>query len=125
MPRNLLTTIVYVMIGLAVIGLLFQLFSNPGGFITGLLISIGITVALISLLYIFFFKSRTNSTEAKKYRQAVKQSKNKYKKNFQTSTVNRERKQQTSSPIKRRKHRRTSHLRVIDGNKSKNKKAGL
>lgn len=57
----------------------------------------------------------------KKYKQAVKQSKVKYKQYSSASshTTNTNKKQ--TAQLKKKRNRRAPHLRVIDGNKSKGK----
>ncbi|SHF60167.1 SA1362 family protein [Ornithinibacillus halophilus] len=124
MGRNAFTLIVYAMIGLAVVGLLFSLLNDAAGFFGNMLISLGIGLAICAVVYLLFFRNRTTtSSDTRKYKQAVKQSKAKYKQNYQnasTSTVNQQRKQ--TNPLKKKSHKRPRHLRVIDGNKSKRKK---
>lgn len=119
--RNKLSWIIYVIIGLAVIGLFSQLFKNTVSFFTSIFIMIGVALVLYGIVYfVFLKKSPTNSDEMKKYKQAVKQSKSKYKtknqSNFKVISKNK------TQPTKRRKSkRRPTHLRVIEGNKSKGK----
>mgnify|MGYP007130878382 CR=1 FL=1 len=114
----------YFIIGIAVIGLFSILIKNP----SSLLITLFTTVIVAFLIFLLVnallnrsmqgrsTNGRSNS-DMKKYRQAVKQSKQKYnqgaKANFSTSPA--PYKQQTKQKIKRR---RPTHLRVIDGKKS-------
>lgn len=117
--RNKLSVGVYIIIGLAVIGLISQLFTNTANFLTQIFIMIGVGVAIFAAIYFLFLRNSNsnNADDMKKYRQAVKQSKRKYtKKN--APTVN---KGQHSRPGAKKVHRQVSHLRVIEGNKSKRK----
>lgn len=73
---------------------------------------LGIGVAIFAVFFLFLSKGRDNDDEMKKYKQAVKQSKIKYNR-----TSNKPRQ---TRPVKI-KNKRASHLRVIEGNKSKRK----
>ncbi len=81
---------------------------------------LGFAVAIFALLYFIVNRSRGSSDEMKKYKQAVKQSQSKYQ---QAAP-----KKPTPAPLANRKtdrsrkgKRRPTHLRVIEGNKSKTK----
>lgn len=121
MGRNKFSIIIYMIIALAVIGIVSQLFNDPIIFLKDIFMIIGVGVVLFSIVYFILFRNRSHSSssEMKKYKQAVKQSQQKYKpKHVQQSTKN----QQKKSPYSKRKaSRRASHLRVIDGNGDKSK----
>lgn len=77
---------------------------------------LGMGLVLFAAIYFLFFRNR-GTDETKKYKQAVKQSKRKYKR--QTQAV----KTRTQPVVTKSKFKkRPSHLRVIDGNKTKKKK---
>ncbi|GAA0443556.1 hypothetical protein GCM10008983_21000 [Lentibacillus halophilus] len=120
MIRGKFSLVVYAIIGLAIIGIITQLFTNTASFLMSILTMIGLAVVVFAFVYfIFFRKSSASSSDAKKYKQAVKQSKSKYsqkqpKPNDTTS-------KQQSPTTKKKTNKRASHLRVIDGNKSKRK----
>lgn len=120
MVRNKLAVLVYIIIGLAGIGIVSQLFTNTASFITNVFLMIGISAAIFAAIYFFFFRNRSSSNEMKKYKQAVKQSKAKYKQ--QSNPLKPSVKKQVQ-PLKSKKSaKRATHLRVIEGNKSKGKK---
>ena len=118
--NSIMKYIIYGIVGLAALGLIIQLFSNTTGFLLNILGSIIIGLAIFGLIYYFVLGGRNKSTDAKKYKQAVRQSKSKYAQNQQTTIL-----KQQPNPLKKKTKKRPSHLRVIDGNKSKRKKAGL
>ncbi|WP_246187537.1 SA1362 family protein [Ornithinibacillus caprae] len=118
---NKLSTFIYIIIGLAAIGLISQLFTNTVDFLLNILIMVGFGAAIFAVVYFLFLKKRAPSTDMKKYKQAVRQSKTKYKQN---TSMNMKPSQHRSQqvPIKKKIKKRPNHLRVIDGNKSKRKK---
>lgn len=120
MNNRVVTTLIYAVIGLAIIGVISQLVTNTISFITSLFIMIGMGVAIFAVIYFLFIKRRTPN-ETKKYQQAVKQSQSKYK----THTTGPRRSSQKPQPTQKKKkaRRRPTHLRVIDGEKSKKKRA--
>jgi Tfp pilus assembly protein PilO len=122
MSGNKIATLVYIIIGLAVIGLISQLFTNTIGFLTNIFVMLAVGLAIFGVIYFVFLRKKSPSTDAKKYKQAVKQSKAKYKSQNtnRPATV----KNKKTQPVQSRKklHKRASHLRVIDGNKSSNPK---
>ncbi|WP_284140375.1 MULTISPECIES: SA1362 family protein [unclassified Virgibacillus] len=122
MSGRKLSVIVYVLIGFAAIGLMSQLFSNTTGFLFSLLKSIFIGLLIFGLIYFLFLKNRVSSSDAKKYKQAVKQSKQKYKQKKPSSKAKTIQQQPIKPQAKKKNTRQTSHLRVIDGNKTKRKK---
>ncbi|GAB4073480.1 hypothetical protein GCM10028778_09830 [Barrientosiimonas marina] len=111
--------VVYVIIGLAVIGVITQLFSNAASFFTTVLTMVGFGVVVSGLLYFLLFRKKQSSNDAKKYKQAVKQSKAKYSQQQQTPPATSKDSQRFG--IKRKPTKQKSHLRVIDGSKSKRK----
>lgn len=108
--------ILYSIIGLAIIGLTFQLIKNPLGIFKWLFFMLIFAVIIFTVVRFFIKRSNPRSTsEMKKYKQAVKQSKQRY----QHKQPSNKRPQKNSPRTRRRK--RATHLRVIDGNKSKSK----
>ncbi|MBP2078217.1 SA1362 family protein [Oceanobacillus polygoni] len=120
MGRSKFSIVVYLIIGLAVIGLISQLFGNTINFLTNILIMIGIGVAVFALLYYFVLNKRnpSNSDDMKKYKKAVKQSKSKYKQPSSPTVA-----KQTKPVVtqKKKRSKRATHLKVIEGNKAKRK----
>lgn len=115
MVRNKFSWLIYLIIGLAAIGLISQLFTDPANFIMGIFITIGIGIALFAVLYFVFLRKRAPSSEMKKYKQAVRQSKSKYNSSPKHTQV------KQSPKMRKKATKRASHLRVIDGNKHKRK----
>jgi len=109
----------YAVVGLAVIGLLSQLFTNPLSLIKNIFIMLGVALAFFAVLYFITQRKQTHSDDMKKYKQAVKQSKSKYNR----GTPGPERKVIRSSQqqVNSKHSKRAPHLRVIDGNKPKRK----
>ncbi|HEX6594425.1 MAG TPA: SA1362 family protein [Bacillota bacterium] len=118
MARKTLPILIYGIIGLAIVGIFSELFTNTVNFLTSVFIMIGIGVAIFGAFYVIFLRNK-NPSEMKKYRQAVKQSKRKYKQTFKPASITT--KFQTTQKRKKLR-RRPHHLRVIEGNKSKRKK---
>lgn len=113
----------YAIIGLAVLGILTQLFKNPAMLFKSIfmIIGVGILISVVAYLLITKGMARSNSksnSEMKKYKQAVKQSQLKYK---QSSTIDVLKTSKNVSPEKKNAIKRRSHLRVIEGKKTKNK----
>ncbi|MDY0405600.1 SA1362 family protein [Virgibacillus sp. 179-BFC.A HS] len=79
MLRTFFSKFVYIIIGLALVGLIAQLFTNTSGFLKSIFLTIGIAAALSLVVYFLFLKTRKPGNEMKKYRKAVKQSARKYK----------------------------------------------
>lgn len=119
MKRNITSLIFYAVIGLAIFGFIFSLFDNAIGVFISILISLAIGAAIFGLVYFFFFKQR-NSDELKKYRKAVKQSKQRYKNKKTNQTVNFKAPKQQNS-LRKNKRKNAPKLRVIEGNKQKKK----
>ncbi|MGN8645456.1 SA1362 family protein [Gracilibacillus sp. HCP3S3_G5_1] len=125
MNRNIGSIVVYSLIGLAVFGFISFLITDTLGLLKFLFISLLMGAAIFGLVYFFFLRKRTPN-ELRKYRKAVKQSKQKYKYQQNKSgmepgpirhTVATKR---STRPLKTTKKNPT-HLRVIEGNKHKKK----
>ena len=101
--------IVFAIIGLAIIGLVGQLFTNPGNFLRSILMMIGFAVIVGGLLYYFMYQRGGQSQNAK-YRKAVRQSKKKYGSPQSNQHY-------IKKPAKIRHSEARAHLRVIKGNK--------
>jgi type III secretory pathway component EscU len=127
MKNNISTYIVYGLIGLAFIGLIGAISTDAIGLVRGLLFAVITGFVIFGIFYFFFVKKRTTD-ELKKYRKAVKQSKQKYPTSYQTSKASLKQTKQSHSlnKINHSKERRdASHLRVIDGNKKRKNRATL
>ncbi|UOQ85987.1 SA1362 family protein [Gracilibacillus salinarum] len=126
MNRKIGSIIVYVLIGLAVVGFATALINDTVGLLSSLLISLLIGAAIFGLVYFFFMRKRSTD-ELKKYRKAVKQSKQRFK-NQQSNFKTKSSALKTSFPSKKAirplksPNRSATHLRVIEGNKQKSKK---
>ncbi|AXF54778.1 SA1362 family protein [Salicibibacter kimchii] len=94
--------VIIVILGLAALGLIYQLANNPGGFFIGLVITALIAVGLYFLLTRLVLPRRSGMTS--NYRKALKQSKQRQK-------------QKKVARGNHRKKRR--HLKVINGNRKK------
>jgi|SRR5690625_1489974 len=101
--------LIYILISLAVVGLGTQLIFNPSQLIkTTAFVVFGAVV-----LYVIFrliMRNRYESDEMRKYKQAVKQSKLKYKTSARKNNIDK-----NPKPLRKR----APHLRVIDGRKPK------
>ncbi len=116
MRHNKLQFILYILILLAIIGVVSSLIQNPSSFLVQIFMMI--VIAFVVFLIFSFIMQRRNpqaNSEMKKYRQAVKQSKEKYKKQRPLQTVKRN--QPSSVKMKKKRIKRPSHLRVIEGKK--------
>lgn len=111
----------YILFGLAVVGLVSTFLTDFNSLIRNTIIT-AITIGIIYAIVHTFFLKRHNSNEIKKYRKAVKQSKKKYAQKPTGSYT--QAKKRPVSKLKKR-HKKTSHLRVIDGNKDTHKKMTL
>ncbi|MFC4404235.1 SA1362 family protein [Gracilibacillus xinjiangensis] len=125
MSRNIMTWLVYGLIGLAVIGFIGSLFTDTIGLIMNLLIAVLTGAVIFGLVYFFFLRKRT-SNELKKYRKAVKQSKQKYKTTTHSNNITSKstKLNQSIHKIKPNNKQRKDvpHLRVIEGNNNKKRK---
>ncbi|UOQ42547.1 hypothetical protein MUN89_11175 [Halobacillus salinarum] len=127
MFRKWMTPVIYTLIALAVFYVANQLFTNTTGFLTRIVMMIGIAVLIYGAIYFIFLRNRSfaggNRNEMKKYKQAVKQSKQKYKAPTVKKSTPAKPQMAKPSPIgkKKRKRNNSPHLRVIEGNKNKGK----
>lgn len=123
MFRHKFSVWIYIILGIAIIGLGSKLLTNPTGFIMNILIIAGLGALIYGAIYFFIIRKRTTD-DLKKYKKAVKQSQKKYKNQQikKTSTANSIKK---SQPVLKRKKisKKTDvpHLTVIDGKKQKRK----
>lgn len=138
MRRSGSSIIVFVLIGLAAIGVVMQLVTNPGAFFQNVLVWIGGAVLFGAALYFILTRMRDrgpaggSSSDMQKYKKAVKQSKQKYKQP-KARPVNKPAKSAASikkaSASKRKRsikdRSRGPQLRVIEGNKQKRKKSSI
>ncbi|WP_079530255.1 SA1362 family protein [Halobacillus hunanensis] len=129
MLRNWGALVMYTMISLAIFYIGFQLVNNPSSFLSSIIMTIGIAVLVFGAIYFLFLRNRVgavggkNSNEMKKYKQAVKQSKQKYK-SAQPTKPNKSKldtRLSVNSRKKKPKRKNAPNLRVIEGNKSKGK----
>lgn len=126
MGRNKGSFILYFIVGLAVIGLVTSLIRNPGGFLMSIFVMIGIAFVIFMIMRaILNRRSGGTNDEMKKYKQAVKQSKMKYKqekpdvkKQVSASSTKR---RSASGTKSKRKRRQGPHLTVIEGKKGTDK----
>lgn len=107
--------VTYIIIGLAVVGLLAMLLTNPLALLKRLATLLLFGVIIYTVIRMILRNKSSSTNEMKKYRQALKQSKQRYRYHEKSS----HRKQINSS--RRRRNKRPTHLRVIEGQKSKNK----
>lgn len=121
--RGVLKVVTFIIIGLAVIGLVSQLTTNTIGFLVSLLITALIAVIIFAIVRKIMLGRQNQSDEMKKYNQAVKASKKRYQKNQQTKFEKMIKAHPTpNQPVRKKSsRRRATHLRVIEGNKSKKK----
>ncbi|WP_431798964.1 SA1362 family protein [Halobacillus andaensis] len=127
MTRNWVTPVIYTLIALAVFYVGVQLFTNTSSFLSSIVMMIGIAVLIYGAIYFFFLRNRigsgANRNEMRKYKQAVKQSKQKHKapKPVKAAKTNAAASKSTSLQKKKSKRKQPSHLRVIEGNKNNKK----
>ncbi|WP_042145894.1 SA1362 family protein [Paucisalibacillus sp. EB02] len=117
--KSILKYIIIGIVVLAAFGLIMELFTNATGFLTNILVAAVFALLIFGFFYYFLLGGRNLSSDAKKYKQAVRQSNSKYTQSRSTPTV---KNKYQVDPIKKRLKKRPNHLRVIDGNKSKRKK---
>ncbi|GAE91229.1 hypothetical protein JCM21714_173 [Gracilibacillus boraciitolerans JCM 21714] len=125
MKKTITSALVYFLIGLAILGFVTALITNALGFLTSLLLSLTIGAVIFGLVYFFLIRKR-QPNDIRKYRKAVKQSKQKY--NYRNNYS-----KMQPTPIKQNtSHKKINHslkqnrknipqLRVINGNKQKKK----
>ncbi|KKE80651.1 hypothetical protein NSA56_11095 [Oceanobacillus caeni] len=123
MVRNKWSILFYVIIGLGVIGIVSQLFTQPGKFVMSILTTIFFGLVIFAVIYFVFLRKKAPSNEMKKYKKAVRQSKAKYKSdNVRATQAAKLTSKKQPNPIKKNRSRRSAgHLKVIDGNKTKRK----
>ncbi|MFB1050388.1 SA1362 family protein [Paraliobacillus sp. JSM ZJ581] len=107
----------YLLIALAAIGLISQLLTNTANFFSSILMIIGTAVLIYGVVYLLFFRKR-NTSELKKYKKAVKQSK---KNKTKITALKQVKGKKINRSKQARNHKHAPHLRVIDGKKSKRK----
>ncbi|UAL46078.1 SA1362 family protein [Sutcliffiella horikoshii] len=125
MKRSYRKLIFYALVSLAAFYLIIQLFTNPGGLFTSLLLIVG-GATVFYLIFRYFIQGKIGAKTDARYSKAVKQSKKKY-----AATGNAK---PTISPITSRdrasskpskpavpKRKAPSHLTVIEGKKGKKK----
>lgn len=118
--RKSRSLLLYFFIGLVIVGLATQLIKSPGQFITSLLILLGITFIMFIVLRAVLNKRQgPTDPEAKKFKDAVKQSQKKYGKPVTNKQVKKSKEKEPKS--KERKHKkRKNHLKLIEGYKKEN-----
>lgn len=121
MKRNKIALLVYVIIAFAAIGLISQLFGNTKNFLVSIVVMLGIAAAIFALFNFVLQRRRGSPDEMKKYKQAVKQSKMKYQPTEKNAVQPKVKVKQSSGNAPRKGKKRASHLRVIEGNKPKDK----
>jgi|SRR5699024_9839479 len=119
MRANKVPIIMYVVIALAVVGLISALIVDTAGLITSIFTSLLIGALLFGAIYLFFIK-RKRSDELTKYRKAVKQSKRKYNTNTKRTSMPTSL-NMSSMKLSNSNRKDAPHLRVIEGNKGKKK----
>jgi len=117
--------LIYAIIGLAIIGFGYELFTDTTGLLTQLLITAVVAVLIVGAVYFLFSKRNGgNSDEMKRYRHAVRQSKKKYGQTKSPKLSNKMKPSTLTSKVTgKQKHNKKNapQLRVIEGNKSKKK----
>lgn len=121
MTRGKASIFFYIIVSLAILGILIKLLTNPLAIFKSLLIIVVIAVVLLAIFYFAFKKNNKGSTnsETKKYKQAAKQSKLKYR-NYNQGPNESNKKKKENSHHKRKTRKRPPHLKVINGKKPKN-----
>src|SRR5690625_1117365 len=114
--RNKLQVFMFVIVGLAIIGVISSFVSSPSRFLVSIFMMIGVAFVVFMIFsFIVNRRSPQSSNEMKKYRKAVKQSNAKYKKQHVSTQVKKSKNPPTQPRGKRSK--RASHLTVIEGRK--------
>src|SRR5690625_4532938 len=114
--RNKLQVFMFVIVGLAIIGVISSFISSPSKFIVSIFMMIGVAFVVFMIFsFIVNRRSPQSNDEMKKYRKAVKQSKAKYNKKPTNSHIRKSK--DSSSHVKGRRYKRASHLTVIEGRK--------
>lgn len=116
-----LPIVIYFIFGLAVIGLVSSLIRRPSSFLLSIFVAVLIGFVLYFILTSFLDRQRGGSSdEMRKYRRAVKQSQQKYRKQNDRIVNSQTFKNQTGKRRRTRPRRRGHHLTVIDGKKGSN-----
>ncbi|MCP8967068.1 SA1362 family protein [Ectobacillus ponti] len=121
--RSLTFVLFVVVMGLAAFQFVSYLITNPGKLL-GNLLTIGIVLGAFYWLYRLFSNSGSSADTRASYNRAAKQSKRKYaKQNVTPLSIKRaaESKLRKSSAAGLKKKRKSTHLTVIEGKKSKKK----
>ncbi|MFC7060602.1 SA1362 family protein [Halobacillus seohaensis] len=129
MSRKWITPIIYTLITLAIFYVGVQMFTNTSSFLSSIIMMIGFAALIYGAIYFFFLRHRTsaptNGKEMKKYKQAVKQSKQKYKPTNTVKAVKTKDSTSSKNPSpfnsKKNKRKNSPNLRVIQGNKNSKK----
>lgn len=118
MGRNKTSIIILIIVGLAVIGLVSSLIKDPSGFLISILVMVGIALVIFMIMRMVLNRRvGGTSDEMKKYKQAVKQSKSKYKKD--QPVIKKRSSANTVKPRIKKRRRQGPHLTVIEGKKGK------
>lgn len=106
---------IYVLIGLAMFGLINQLLTNTANFFTNIVITVGIATSLYLVFRFVFMRQRVND-DLKKYRKAAKQSKKRFKSNGKSNYSQIKKK---NKPVRKKRltDKSVPHLRLIEGKK--------
>ena len=114
--RNKLQVFMFVIVGLAIIGVISSFISSPSKFIVSIFMMIGVAFVVFMIFsFIVNRRSPQSNDEMKKYRKAAKQSRAKYNKQPTNSHIRKGK--ASSSHVKGRRSKRASHLTVIEGRK--------
>src|SRR5690625_6562664 len=107
--RNKLQVFMFVIVVLAIIGVISSFISSPSKFIVSIFMMIGV-VFVVFMIFSFIVNRRSpqSNDEMKKYRKAVKQSKAKYNKQPTNSHIRKGK--ASSSHVKGRSEEHTSEL---------------
>lgn len=126
MRGKVVPTIAFALIFLALFGFGYKMVSDPAGLMRSLVYIVAFAALISAAFYFLFYKRRQGaapSSDMKKYKQAVKQSQQKYKKNTTPASVTKPKK--VTQIKKRTPRKRPSHLRVIEGQKTEKKNRAL
>jgi len=127
MRSKIVPITVYAVIFLALFGFGYNMIADPTGLLKNVLMILGFAVLISVAFYFLFMKKRqvaAPSSDMKKYKQAVKQSQQKYKKPAPPAS-NVIKHKQVSKIKKKTQKKRSSHLRVIEGQKTEKKDRAL
>src|SRR5699024_12530431 len=106
MSRNKFPIFLFIIVGLALLGVGYRLLTDSKGFLITILGIVGFAALIFAVAYLMLFRNRgsiSNSDEMKKYKTAVKQSKQKYQQPKPNKAVKfANKKQATNIPLKRK-----------------------